>query len=147
MIMLKSDSDTEAGISPSAAVLAAMAQRNAEGVAAGILLAGEGLQSSVRGARLKFAQGRPALMDGPFTEAKEMIAGFWIMRAGSMQDAIDWVENYPYPRDPHTEFEVEIRPLYEAADFTPEFMPEIRLAEELLREDVPRAAHQRTAQA
>ena len=146
MILLKSDADTEAGSIPSASVLAAMARRNAEGVAAGVLVAGEGLQSSARGARLKFAQGKPALMDGPFTEAKEMIAGFWIVRAASMQEAISWVENYPYPRDADTEFEVEIRPLYEAADFGSEFTPELGQAEQNLREDVLRAAHQHTPQ-
>jgi hypothetical protein len=108
LILLKSDSQLEADAIPDAARLDAMARRNDEAVAAGILVAGEGLKSTAKGARVKFAGGRPNVMDGPFAEAKELVAGFWVIRASSMDEAIDWVARYPYASD---EADIEIRPL------------------------------------
>ncbi len=117
MILLKADEEAEADFIPEAGLLAAMAKRNEEAMRAGVMLAGEGLKSSSKGARVKFAGGRPMVTDGPFAEVKELIAGFWVIRVGSKEEAIEWVRNYPYPR--RAEAEVEIRQVFEASDFAP----------------------------
>ncbi len=98
MILLKADEEAEADFIPEERLLAAMAKRNEEAMRAGVMLAGEGLKSSSKGARVKFAGGRPMVTDGPFAEVKELIAGFWVIRVGSKEEAIEWVRNYPYPR-------------------------------------------------
>jgi hypothetical protein len=116
-VMLKATEHTEAGFVADDAVLAAMTRRNEEAAKAGVLLAGEGLKTSSRGSRVKFSKGRPAVMDGPFAEAKELVAGFWLIQARSLSEAIEWVKRYPYPLGPDGEGEVEIREVYEASDF------------------------------
>lgn len=115
MIMLKADQNAEAGVIPDPERLAAMSKRNNESVKAGVMLAGDGLQPSSRGARVKFSGGKPSVIDGPFIEAKELIAGYWLIQAKSKQEAIEWARRYPYPFG--TEAEIEIRQLYEASDF------------------------------
>ena len=112
-ILLKSDANMEAGIMAELSRLDAMTQRNLEGMRSGVLLGGEGLQSSAKGLRVKFSRGKPAVIDGPFTEIKELVAGYWVIQARSMNEAIGWVRSYPYPMDDAV---VEIRPLYEASD-------------------------------
>ena len=112
VILLKSDSSAETGFIPDAKVLDAMGKWNDDAVAAGVMLAGEGLQPSARGARVKFSKGKPSVVDGPFTEAKELVAGFWLIQVSSKDDAIEWVKNYPYPIA--GEGEVEIRQVLQA---------------------------------
>ena len=112
MILLKADANAEAGFVPGEKVLAAMGKRNDEAVEAGVMLAGEGLQPSSKGARVKFSGGKPAVIDGPFAEAKELVAGFWLIQVKSKAEAIEWVKRYPYPID--GEGEVEIRQVSEA---------------------------------
>jgi hypothetical protein len=129
MILMKANDDTEAGVMPSTGVLAAMGKFNEELVKAGVLLAGEGLHPSSKGARIKFADGQATVTDGPFTEAKELIAGFWIIQVKSKEEAIEWVKRAPF--DGGTE--IEIRQVFEAEDFGDEFTPELREQEERLR--------------
>ncbi|CAN7427243.1 YciI family protein [Polaromonas sp. LjRoot131] len=117
MILLKANDRAEAGTVPDSQWLGRMAQHNDEAVKAGVLLMGEGLKPSASGSRLKFTRGKPSVMDGPFAEAKELLAGFWIIQARSLQAAVDWALGYPFPFSDTEEVEVEIRLLYEAADF------------------------------
>ena len=117
MILLKANDRAEAGAVPDNQWLGCMAQHNDEAVKAGVLLMGEGLKPSASASRLKFTRGKPSVMDGPFTEAKELLAGFWIIQARSLQAAVDWALGYPFPFSETEEVEVEIRLLYEAADF------------------------------
>lgn len=117
MILLKANDRAEAGAVPDNQWLGRMAQHNDEAVKAGVLLMGEGLKPSASASRLKFTRGKPSVMDGPFTEAKELLAGFWIIQARSLQAAVDWALGYPFPFSETEEVEVEIRLLYEAADF------------------------------
>jgi len=116
---------------PSEQLLAEMGKYNQELVQAGVMLAGEGLHPSSRGVRVKFSGGKPTVVDGPFTEAKELIAGFWLWQVKSMEEAIEWVKRLPNPLD--TEAEIEIRPVFEAEDFGAEFTPELREQEARLR--------------
>ncbi|MES2073842.1 MAG: YciI family protein [Pseudomonadota bacterium] len=109
MVMLKTNAQAEAGAIPSDAVLAAMARRNEEGIRAGVLVAAEGLQTSASGARVKFFSGKSTVLDGPFSETKELIAGYWLLQGKSIEDAIAWVKSYPYPFI--DDAEVEIRPV------------------------------------
>lgn len=113
VVLLKSDRDHEADVPVPPAVIERMMQRNADGVKAGIVLAGEGLQPSSKGARVHFAKGRPTIVDGPFTEIKELIAGFWLIQAATRQQAYDWVTSYPYPLGP--DVEIELREVVAAA--------------------------------
>ena len=133
MVLIKSDRDMEAGVNPGEERLAAMLRRNAESAQAGELLLGEGLQPTSKGARVRFSGGSRTVIDGPFTESKELIAGFWLIQAASMTEAIEWVGRYPYPRDRDAEYEIEIRPVFEAEDFGVEFTPELREQEERQR--------------
>ena len=141
MIMLKANERAEAGMVPDSQGLAAMAKCNEDNVKAGVLLRAEGLKPSSRASRVKFSRGKPSVMDGPFAEAKELLAGFWIIQVQSLRDAVDWALRYPFPfRDTEdVEVEVEIRPLYEACDFGEAFTPELRQAEERLRAQVQEA--------
>lgn len=123
MVLLKADRNFEADVIPDRQRLAAMDKYNQEGAQAGMILAGEGLQPSAKGARVKFAGGRPIVMDGPFTEVKELIAGFWLIRVKSKQAAIEWARHYPYPLGP--EAEVEIRQVLEAQDCGAALTPEL----------------------
>jgi hypothetical protein len=142
MVLLKADRDSEAGNDPGEKVLAAMARRNQESLKAGLLIAGDGLQPSSKGARVKFSGGKPSVFDGPFAETKELVAGYWLIQTDSLQEAIEWVRRYPYPRGEDVEFEVEIRKVYEAADFGAEFTPELREAEERLRDRLSESGRQ-----
>jgi hypothetical protein len=109
MVLFKSDADEEAGVHPPPGIIDAMMRHNEEGARAGIVLAGEGLKPTSKGTRIRFEGGRHALFDGPFTEAKELIAGFWLIEAGSLDEACDWARRYPYPR--RGRVDVELRPL------------------------------------
>jgi len=134
MIMVKADKNTEAGVLPSEELLTEMGRYNEELVKAGVLLAGEGLHPSSKGARVRFSGGKRTVIDGPFTEAKELIAGFWLIQVKSKEEAIEWVMRCPNPLD--GESEIEIRQVFEAEDFGPEFTPELREQEERLRAQV-----------
>jgi hypothetical protein len=132
MILLKADKNTEAGVMPSEKLLADMGKYNEELVKAGVMLAGEGLHPSSKGARVKFSGGKRIAIDGPFSEAKELICGFWLWQVKSKEEAIEWVKRCPNPF-PGTEPEIEIRQVFEAEDFGAEFTPELREQEERLR--------------
>jgi len=132
MILRKADKQTEAGVMPSEALLAAMGAYMEAMSKAGVLLSGEGLQPSAKGARVKLSGGRPTVIDGPFAETKELVAGFCIIQTKSRQEAIDWVKRWP-PLD--GDVEIEIRQIFEAEDFGAEFTPKLRAAEERMREE------------
>ena len=131
MVMLKATPETEAGYLPDQKHLDKMTLRNLESARTGMLLAGDGLQPSHRGTRVKFSGGKPKVIDGPFAEAKELIAGFWILQAHSKEEIVEWVKNYPFPLK--DEAEIEIRKVFDAADFGEAFTPELRQAEESQR--------------
>jgi hypothetical protein len=132
MIMVKASKDSEAGKLPSQELLAAMGKYNEELVKAGIMLGGEGLQPSSKGARVRFSGDRRIVTDGPFAETKELVAGYWMWQVKSKEEAIEWVKRCPNPM-PGTEAEIEIRQVFEAEDFGAEFTPELREQEERLR--------------
>jgi hypothetical protein len=140
MVLVKANKDSEAGVMPSTELLAAMGKYNEELVKAGVMLAGEGLHPSSKGARVKFSGSKRVVTDGPFTETKELIAGFWIFQVKSKAEAIEWVKRSPNPF-PGGEPEIEIRQVFDAADFGPELTPELKESEERLRAQV--AAKQR----
>ena len=133
MVMVKANKDSEAGVMPSKEMLESMGKFNEEMVKAGVMLAGEGLQASSKGARIRFNQGKPIVTDGPFTESKELIAGFWIIQVKSKQEAIEWMKRCPPPMG-NGAGELEIRQVFEAEDFGAELSPELRKAEERMRE-------------
>ncbi len=132
MVIVKATKDSEAGKMPSQQLLAEMGKFNEELVQAGIMLAGEGLQPSSKGARVRFSGDRRIVVDGPFAETKELVAGFWLWQCKSMQEAIEWVKRCPNPM-PGQEGEIEIRQVFEAEDFGAEFTPELREQEERIR--------------
>jgi len=134
MVMVKANEETEAGVMPSEELLAAMGRYNEELAKAGVMLAGEGLQPSAKGARVKFSGDKRTVVDGPFAEAKELIAGFWIMQARSKDEVIEWVKRCPNPTG--AESEIEIRQIFEAADFGAEFTPELQAQEERIRAEI-----------
>ncbi|MBO0681952.1 MAG: YciI family protein [Candidatus Dormibacteraeota bacterium] len=137
MVMVRATSDSEAGVPPSAEMIAAMGRYNEELARAGVMLAGDGLQPSSRGARVKFSGGRRTVIDGPFTETKELIAGYWLWQASSLEEAIDWVKRCPEPMGEGVEAEIEIRPLFEVSDFPADVMPPEQAArQEALRKDL-----------
>ena len=138
MILVKADQNSEAGVMPSEQLLAEMGRFNEELVQAGIMQAGEGLHPSSKGARVRFSGRDRKVIDGPFAETKELIAGFWIWKCASLQEAIDWVKRCPNPM--LGESEIEIRQIFEAEDFGEEFTPELREQEERLRAEVSRQA-------
>jgi hypothetical protein len=131
MVMVKADRNTEAGVMPSQELLTAMGKYNEELVNAGVLLAGEGLHPSSKGARVRFSGSDRTVIDGPFAETKELIAGFWIFQVKSLEEAIEWVKRSPNPLE--GESEIEIRQVFEAEDFGAEFTPELREQEERIR--------------
>lgn len=132
MVLIKADQDTEAGVMPSEQLLTDMGNYNEALVNAGVMLAGEGLHPSSRGKRVKLAGGTPTVIDDPFTDANELIAGFWLWQVKSLDEAVEWVKRMPYPvNGPETE--IEIRPVFEAEDFGPELTSELREQEERLR--------------
>lgn len=131
MIIVKANEDSEAGVLPSEEMLAEMGRYNEELVKAGVMLAGEGLHPSSKGVRVRFSGDQRTVIDGPFTETKELIAGFWLIQVASKEEAIEWVK-----RSPFREGEVEIRQVFEADDFGEAFTPELREQEERLRAQV-----------
>jgi hypothetical protein len=134
MIMVKADKNSEAGVMPDEKLLSEMGKFNEELVKAGVMLAGEGLQPSSKGARVKFSGDKRTVIDGPFGETKELVAGYWLWEVKSKQEAIEWVKRCPNPTG--VESEIEIRQVFEAADFGAEFTPELREQEERLRAQI-----------
>ena len=134
MVMVKASKDSEAGKMPSEELLAAMAKFNEEMVKAGVMLDGNGLQPSTKGARVRFSGDKRTVIDGPFAETKELIAGFWLWQVKSMYEAIEWVKRCPNPME--GESELEIRPVFEADDFGEALTPELREQEERLRAQI-----------
>jgi hypothetical protein len=134
MVIVKATPDSEAGVMPGTELLAAMGRYNEELVQAGVMLAGEGLHPSARGARVRFSGTQRTVIDGPFAETKELIAGFWLWQVRSMDEALEWVRRCPNPMA--GESEIEIRPVFEAEDFGAEFTPELREQEDRLRERI-----------
>jgi hypothetical protein len=137
MVIIKATKNSEAGVMPSEKLLAEMGNFNEQLVKAGVMLAGDGLKPSSKGKRVRFASGKRSVIDGPFAETKELIAGYWIWQVKSMEEAIEWVRRCPDPM-PGEEAEIEIRPVFEAEDFGKEFTPELRAQEERLRTEVER---------
>ena len=134
MIMVKATQDSEAGVMPSEKLLAEMGRFNEELVKAGVMLAGEGLHPSSKGARVRFSGAKRSVIDGPFAETKELVAGFWIWQVKSKEEAIEWVKRCPNPMP--GESEIEIRQVFEAEDFGAEFTPELREQEARLRSQI-----------
>ena len=134
MVIVKATKDSEAGVLPSKELLEAMGKYNEELVKAGIMLAGEGLKPSSKGKRVRFSGTKRSVIDGPFAETKELIAGYWIWQVRSMEEAVEWLKRCPNPMP--GESDVEIRPVYEAADFGENFTPELREQEDRLREQM-----------
>ncbi|MDQ6690146.1 MAG: YciI family protein [Gemmatimonadota bacterium] len=135
MVIVKADKNSEAGALPDEKLLADMGKYNEELVKAGVMLAGEGLHPSSKGARVRFSGAKRTVIDGPFAETKELIAGYWLFQVKSKEEAIEWVKRAPNPF-PGTESEIEIRQVFEAEDFGAEFTPELREQEERLRAQV-----------
>lgn len=131
MVIVKATKDSEAGVMPKQKLLADMGKFNEELVKAGIMLAGDGLQPSSKGKRVKFSGEKRIVVDGPFAETKELIAGFWIWQVRSMEEALEWVKRCPNPHE--GEGEIEIRRVFEAEDFGAELTPELRASEERMR--------------
>jgi hypothetical protein len=131
MVIVKADKNSEAGVLPSKELLAEMGKFNEELAQAGVMLAGEGLHASSKGARVRFSGNKRTVIDGPFSETKELIAGFWLWQVRSKEEAIEWLKRAPF-----REGEVEIRQVFEADDFGAEFTPELREQEERIRQQV-----------
>ena len=131
MVMVKADKDSEAGVLPTEELLAAMGKYNEELAKAGVMIAGEGLHPSSKGARVRFSGDKRTVIDGPFSETKELVAGFWLWQVRSKAEAIEWAKRIPFQ-----EGEIEIRQVFEAEDFGPEFTPELREQEERVRRQV-----------
>ena len=134
VVFVKANKDTEAGVMPATEMLEAMGKYNEELVKAGIMLAGEGLHPTSKGAKVKFSGDKRTVVDGPFAEAKELVAGFWIWQVRSMDEAIEWAKRCPNPTG--EESELEIRPIFEAEDFGAEYTPEQRERAEKLRAQI-----------
>jgi hypothetical protein len=132
MVIVKADENSEAGVMPTEELLTEMGKFNEELVKAGVMLAGEGLQPSLKGARVKFSDGKTSVIDGPFAETKELVAGFWLWKCKSLDEAIEWLKRAPFGGGA----EVEIRQVFEAEDFGAEFTPELREQEERLRAQI-----------
>jgi hypothetical protein len=137
MVIVKATKMSEAGVMPSEKLLADMGKFNEELVKAGIMLAGDGLKPSSKGKRVRFGGGKKTIIDGPFAETKELVAGYWIWQVRSIEEAVEWVRRCPDPM-PGEESEIEIRPVFEAEDFGKEFTPELRAQEERLRSEMER---------
>lgn len=137
MVIVKATADSEAGVMPDQELLAAMGRFNEELVNAGVMLAGEGLKPTAQGARVQFDGAQRRVVDGPFAETKELIAGFWLWQVRSLDEAIEWVRRCPNPHNGPSE--IEIRPLFEADDFGEAFTPELREQEDRLRERLERS--------
>ena len=135
MVIVKATKDSEEGVMPTEQMFTEMLAYNDQLMKAGIMLAGDGLHPSVKGKRVRFDGAKRTVIDGPFAETKELIAGYWLFEAKSMAEAIEWVKRAPNP-SPGTESEIEIRQVFETSDFGPEFTPELREQEERLREQL-----------
>jgi hypothetical protein len=135
MVLVKANKDSEAGVMPSQELLTEMGKFNEKLVKAGVMLAGEGLQASSKGARVRFSGEKRTVVDGPFAETRELIAGYWMWQCKSLAEAIEWAKKCPNPL-PNHESEIEIRQVFEAEDFGTEFTPELREQEERLRKEV-----------
>src|SRR6266853_5157685 len=136
MVIVKANNDSEAGVLPNKEILTDMGKFNEELVKAGVMLAGDGLQPSSKGKRVRFSGAQRTVIDGPFTETKELIAGFWLWQVRSMEEAVEWVKRCPNPME--GESEIEIRQVFEAEDFGAEFTPELREQEERQRKQMAR---------
>jgi len=136
MVIIKASKDSEAGVMPSEKLLTDMGKFNDELVKAGVMLAGEGLHPSSRGKRVRFSGSRRSVIDGPFAETKELVAGFWLWQVRSMEEAIEWVKRCPNPMN--EDCEVEIRPVFEAEDFGADYTPELREQEARQRAEIER---------
>ena len=136
MVIVKANKDSEAGVMPSQQLLAAMGNYNEELVKAGVMLAGEGLQPSSKGKRVRFGGGKHTVIDGPFAETKELIAGYWLWQVRSMDEAVEWLKKAPFEDGE----ELEIRRVFEAEDFGAEFTPELRAQEDRLRAEAEKNA-------
>jgi len=134
--MVRATKDSEAGVLPSEEMLTKMGNFNEELVKAGVLLAGEGLQPSSKGARVRFSGNKRTVIDGPFSETKELIAGFWMLQVKSKEEAIEWIKRAPNPFPDDPESEIEIRQVFEADDFGDQFTPEARAQEERMRAEI-----------
>jgi hypothetical protein len=134
MVIVKATKDSEAGVMPSKELINAMGKYNEQLVKAGIMLAGDGLQPSSKGKRVRFSGEKRSVIDGPFTETKELIAGFWIWQVRSIEEAVEWLKRCPNPMP--GESEVEIRPIFEAADFGENLTPEAKERDQRLREQI-----------
>ncbi len=141
MVIVKATNESEAGQMPGTELLAAMGNFNQQLVKAGVMLAGEGLHPSARGKRVQFSGPRRTVVDGPFSETKELVAGYWLWQVRSMDEAVEWVRRCPNPME--GESEIEIRPVFEAEDFGAEFTPELRAQEERLRAEAEGAKRPR----
>jgi hypothetical protein len=137
MVIVKATKNSEAGVMPSEQFLADMGRFNEELVKAGVMLAGDGLHPSSKGKRVRLSSGKQTVIDGPFAETKELVAGYWIWQVRSMEEALEWARRCPDPM-PGEESELEIRPLFEAEDFGAEFTPVLRAQEERLRDEMAR---------
>ncbi|MBD9382250.1 YciI family protein [Achromobacter sp. ACM02] len=140
MVQVRATADSEAGVMPTQQLLADMGRFNEELVKAGVMLAGDGLKPSSKGARVHFSDSSRQVIDGPFAETKELIAGYWLWECASLQEAIEWVKRCPNPMPGPSD--IEIRPLYEADDFGEEFTAELRAQEERLRDQLEKASKQ-----
>ncbi|WP_133647281.1 YciI family protein [Paraburkholderia flava] len=138
MVMVKATNESETGKMPSTELLAAMGKFNEELVKAGVMLMGEGMHPSSRGKRVHFSGSKRTVINGPFAETKELVAGFWLWQVKSMEEAVEWVRRCPNPM--LTDSDIEIRPLYEVADFGAEFTPELQADEERHRAEIVKAA-------
>ena len=138
MVLIKGDDDSEAGGLPDEEMLTQMTNYNEELVKAGVMLAGEGLHPSSKGARVRFSGDQRTVIDGPFTEAKELIAGYWLWQVRSMEEAIEWVKRVPNPTG--VDAEIEIRPVFEAEDFGEAYTPELREKEQRIRDEAAKRA-------
>ncbi|TMJ09961.1 MAG: YciI family protein [Bacillati bacterium ANGP1] len=136
MVIVKANKDSEAGILPSTEILTAMGKFNEELVKAGVMLAGEGLHPSSKGVRVRFSGGKHTVIDGPFTETKELVAGFWLWQVKSKQEAIEWLKRAPFGGGT----EIEIRQVFEADDFGPQLTPELRAQDDRVRAQAAKRA-------
>ncbi|MPZ15240.1 MAG: YciI family protein [Chloroflexi bacterium] len=141
MVLIKADKDSEAGVLPSEQLLTEMGTYNEELVKAGLMLAGEGLHPSSKGVRVRFSGENRTVIDGPFTETKELIAGYWLWQVKSIDEAIEWLKRCPNPTG--VESDVEIRPVYESEDFGEAFTPDLREQEDRLRQQIQQSSEQR----
>ena len=138
MVLIKANSDTEANVMPSKELLTEMGKYNEALVKAGVMLAGEGLHPSSKGKRVRFSDTKRTVIDGPFAETKELVAGFWLWQVKSMEEAVEWIKRCPNPTG--AESMIELRPVFEAEDFGAELTPELRAQEERLREQAAQLA-------